>query len=89
MHSTHNVELPRSRPSVRFTAKELPELKSWEVGKTYALHVRVRQVSKEHEEKNPISARFQIVGVEAMHKGRTAAQQSMVEGMGADKYEKA
>ena len=34
-----------SRPHLRFTATELPEIKKWQVGQEYVLCVKVKQTS--------------------------------------------
>ena len=61
-------------PNVSFNAKELPEIKNWEVGKEYTMTIKVKMISysedrsirsletgKTNEE---IRSRFDIIGVE-------------------------
>lgn len=50
-------------PSIHLSSKELPELKKWEVGKTYTLILEVKQKSKTENMPDEISASFDIVKI--------------------------
>jgi len=73
------------RQSIRFTVKELPAIKSWEVGRDYKIELGVTQVSQEKGDLtiNKLESVFEINSVKAINGGRTKAQQKVVEDMGA------
>ena len=50
-------------PSIHLTSKDLPEIKEWEVGKTYHLVLEVKEKSKTEETPGSISASFDIVKI--------------------------
>ena len=56
-----------SRPHLCFSATELPEIKTWQVGKEYDLCVKVKQTSSRISEigkdKGKMMADFTVVGV--------------------------
>lgn len=56
-----------SRPHLRFTAKELPEIKTWQVGQEYVLCVKVKQtstrISEMGKDKGKVIADFTVIGV--------------------------
>ena len=58
-----------SRPHLRFTATELPEIKKWQVGEEYLLCVKVKQtssrISEMGKDKGKMMADFTAVGVKA------------------------
>ena len=47
-------------PSISFSSKNLPEIKNWQVGKTYRLIVEVKQTSMRENENGEINAEFDI-----------------------------
>ena len=64
-------------PTVHFNSKELPEIKDWEVGKTYELKLKVKQKSMReamHGEEKMRIADFDIIGVEVLDKGLNSEQ---------------
>ena len=53
------------KPTISLDSKVLPELKEWRVGKTYEIHLKVRQVEV-HEDtlsdnKKQLHARFEVL----------------------------
>ena len=56
-----------SRPHLRFSATELPEIKKWQVGQEYDLCVRVKQtssrISEMGKDKGKMMADFTVIGV--------------------------
>jgi hypothetical protein len=50
-------------PSISFDEKQLPEIRKWEVGQTYEIGLKVKQVSLSEEDGSPLNARFEIHGV--------------------------
>lgn len=64
-------------PTVSFSLKQLPEAAKWQVGKTYTLTVKVKQVAMRQRDGQPGSADFQVVGVEtSKHEAKEAAKPS-------------
>ena len=69
-------------PHLSLNAEQLPEIKSWDVGKEYRIDLIVKQVSKEDRDDNPTEARFKVVAVRAgKAKGMTKKQQDAVDVM--------
>lgn len=64
------LNISRPKPTIRLDSKDLPEIKSWEIGKKYTLHVDVTLESLSRGDewdtsaKKPIQARFNITHVE-------------------------
>lgn len=59
----HPMEMARMLPSFSLSAKDLPEIKSWKVGKKYKLEMEVEMVSLNKDEYGKMSsmdARFKI-----------------------------
>jgi hypothetical protein len=57
------MELERPKPSIMLTDKEVPELKNWEVGKTYPLSfkkARLKSIRESYEDKSILEANFEI-----------------------------
>ena len=56
-----------NRPHLRFSAGELPEIKTWQVGQEYDLCVRVKQtssrISEMGKDKGKMMADFTVIGV--------------------------
>lgn len=63
----------RELPRITFTAKDLPEIKSWKVGGKYHLELEVEQVSMSkneygfEEEKDELKSTFKVMKVKALH----------------------
>ena len=58
----------RMLPSFSLTAKDLPEIKNWSVGKKYKLEIEVEQVSMakdEYMQDQPLTARFRILKIKS------------------------
>lgn len=53
-------------PHLDLSSDEIPEIKKWEVGKTYKLVLEVKQTSKREDKDKKISSCFEVrkVGVE-------------------------
>ena len=53
-------------PHLDLSSDEIPEVKSWKVGKTYKIMLEVKQVSMREDKDKKISACFEVrkVGVE-------------------------
>jgi len=49
--------------TIKFTDKELPEAKEWQVGKTYELDVTVKQISRTERDKQDAITTFEIIAV--------------------------
>lgn len=60
------MEMPEMRPMIHFSAKQLPQASSWEVGKTYNLKLKVKQTSMSKREGEKGEYGFEILGVETM-----------------------
>ena len=57
---------PKDMPAtVHLDSKTLPDIRNWEVGKTYTVELKIRQTSYIAEEDNRVSAGFEIVSVKA------------------------
>lgn len=54
--------MPEMIPCFSVTAKQMPELKSWEVGEKYQLVVDVVQTSRREDKDGNIDAGFDVVG---------------------------
>jgi len=61
------AEERRYLPSFSITGEDLPEVKKWEVGKTYELKIKVRMKSLTEQEKKT-RAELEIQGVEIAKK---------------------
>jgi len=60
----HHIEkLGSYERTIKFTDKELPEAKDWEVGKNYELDVTVKQVSRTERDKQDAITTFEIIAV--------------------------
>lgn len=62
------VSLRSMYRTIRFDVKELPDIKDWEIGKTYYVGLKLKQVGKEafsstQKDENWMSAEFEIHGV--------------------------
>ena len=73
-------------PTIYFNSKDLPELKDWEVGKTYEMKIRIKQISM-LEEKEHISGSFNIIGIEVLNKGLNSEQKRIKKIMNNEKEE--
>ena len=68
---SHGLEVTSSTPmyrTMRFNVKELPDIKNWEVGNTYYVGLKLKQVSEEKytgtkKDMDRMSAEFEIQGV--------------------------
>ena len=51
------------KPTIHLDSKCLPEIKNWKVGKTYEIHLKVRQTSahEEYGDKKVIGATFEVL----------------------------
>lgn len=56
------------KPTIRLDSKVLPEIKEWKVGKTYEVHLKIRQVEahedKLSDNKKQLHARFEVLKAE-------------------------
>ncbi len=50
-------------PFIHLSSKELPELKKWEVGKTYKIILEIKQKSMSEDSNKEISASFDIIKI--------------------------
>lgn len=61
------VDAPYDPPArLEVKAKDLPEIKDWEVGKTYEIKLKAKMVSKSeggYDGSQPLSAVFNVSGV--------------------------
>jgi hypothetical protein len=56
------------KPTISLDSKVLPEIKDWRVGKTYEVHLKIRQVEvhedKLSDNKKQLHARFEVLKAE-------------------------
>ena len=60
------MEMPKMKPSMHVSADDLPEIKDWDVGKTYRMEITARQTSKDEYKPNgkvELSAGFEITKI--------------------------
>lgn len=64
MHETPSI----NKPSIRFTEKELPGIKDWDINKKYTLQIEVTLKSKGEDiwDEGGIGGRLQIDAVKAV-----------------------
>jgi hypothetical protein len=58
------VDMEMPKPSITLTAKELPAVATWDVGKTYEVSLKVKMVGKNidrWDSSKPISGTFEVV----------------------------
>lgn len=74
------VEAEEFKPTVSFSAKQLPELKNWKVGSKYQLVLEVEQKSLREESygknKGELKGSFEVLNVKAL-KGKTPFEKGL------------
>ena len=67
-------ELENYKPSIRFSDKELPELKGWEIGKKYILQIEATLKEKGEDqysfESTGVGGRFKVESVKAIEEDK-------------------
>lgn len=54
-----------SKPYLSLTTKDLPDIKSWEVGKSYDVKMTIKQtVTHQYSDGQPTSASFDVTSIE-------------------------
>lgn len=59
---------PMFPPSFHVTSKQMPEIKSWEVGEKYRLEIEVEQTGKRASKGSHTNADFEITGYRVVEK---------------------
>ena len=72
-------------PHLEFTIEQLPEISSWQVGETYELKIKVKQVShevKQRMDEQKECAEFEVLAVEVYKMPLTEGQKSALDKLG-------
>lgn len=59
------MDMPEYKPRLTVNVKQLPDIKDWEVGKTYTLEIKGKMISKSQggwDGSQPLEATFEVAG---------------------------
>lgn len=73
-----------SLPTVTLSTKDLPAIKEWQVGKTYQLTLKVKQMAMRQYKDQPTTADFEILKVKSEGRALTKQQEKMMHDMSLD-----
>lgn len=61
------VDIVPSKPTISLDSKTLPKIKDWKVGKTYEVHLKIRETGvheDSYEDKKYLHATFELLKAE-------------------------